>query len=79
MTTMESFVVRRPHWAQGSLQAKQLNLAMVPVLVDSTIFCLKELKEDSKTSTWFKDHTGLFKKLTGEDSDSQKVIKNAST
>ena len=34
---------------------------MVPVMVDSTIFRPKELKEDPKTSIWFKDHTGLVK------------------
>ena len=41
---------------------------MVPVMVDSIISRPKELNEDSKTSTWFKDHTGLFKELMGEDS-----------
>ena len=41
---------------------------MVPVMIDSTISHPKELKEDPKTSTWFKDHTGLFKELMVEDS-----------
>ena len=36
-------------------------------MVDSTISCLKELKEGPTTSTWLKDHTGVFKELLGED------------
>ena len=52
---------------QGSLQANQLNVTIFPVIVDSTISCLKELKEDLKTSTWFKDRTGVFKELMGDD------------
>ena len=36
-------------------------------MVDSTISCLKELKEDPKTSTWFKDRTGVLKELIGKD------------
>ena len=41
-------------------------------MVHSTISCLKELKEDSKISAWFKE-------LMGEDLEIQKVIKNASS
>ena len=53
---------------QGILQAKQLNLAMVPVMIDSTVSRLRELKEEPRSSTWFKDHTSVFKDLVGEDS-----------
>ena len=45
---------------QSSLQAKQLNLAMVLVMVDSTISPLKELKEDLRPAHQFKDHTDIF-------------------
>ena len=44
-------------------------------MVDSTIPCLKELKENPKTKTGFKDSTGMFKELMVEDWDIQKVIK----
>ena len=66
---------------QGSLQAKQLNLAMVPVLVhvDSTITRLKELKEDPRTSTWFKDIKVFSMTLWDKTLGFQKVIKNSST
>lgn len=46
---------------QGSLQAKKLNLATVPVMVENTVSHPKELKEDPKMSTWFKDHTRFQK------------------
>ena len=36
---------------QGSLQGKEVDLAMV----ESTLDRLKELKEDTNTTTWFKD------------------------
>ena len=38
-------------------------------MVDSTIPCLKELREDPITSTGlgFKDRTGVFKEFMGED------------
>ena len=36
-------------------------------MVDNTISCVKELKEDPKTSTWFEDHTGVFKEILGDD------------
>ena len=42
---------------QGSLQAKELDLATVPVTVKGTITRLVELKEHPGSSTWFKDHT----------------------
>ena len=34
-------------------------------MVDSTISCLKELKEDPKTRTWLKNCTGVVKELMG--------------
>ena len=40
---------------QGSLQGKEVDLATVPGVIESTLFCLKELKEDTNTTTWFKD------------------------
>ena len=54
---------------QGSLQAKQLNLTILPVMVDNTVPCVKELKEDPKINTGFKDRTGtcMFKEHMGED------------
>lgn len=45
---------------QGSLQAKNLNLASVPVMVESTTARLRELKDKPTTSTWFKDHATVF-------------------
>ena len=41
---------------QGSLQSKVLDLATVPILVQSTISRLTEIKEVLSSSTWFKDH-----------------------
>ena len=45
---------------QGSLQGKEVNLASVPGMVESTLDCLKELEEDTNTTTWFKDHIAVF-------------------
>ena len=45
---------------QGSLQGKEVDLASVPGMVESTLDCLKELKEDTNTTTWFKDHSAVF-------------------
>lgn len=45
---------------QGSLQSKELDLALVPSLVKSTTDRLTELKEKPLSSTWFKDHTSVF-------------------
>lgn len=45
---------------QGSLQGKQVDLASVPGMVESTLKRLKELKEDTDTTTWFKDHSTVF-------------------
>ena len=45
---------------QGSLQGKEVDLASVPGMVDSTIQRLKELKENTSSSTWFKDHCDVF-------------------
>ena len=36
-------------------------------MVDSTISCKKELKEEPKTTSWFEDHIGVFKELLGEE------------
>ena len=44
---------------QASLQAKELDLASVPVLVDSTLSRLIELKENPLSATWFKDHRNV--------------------
>ena len=48
----------------GSLQSKQLDLATVPVMVESTIKRLREFKESPATSTWFKDHAAVFTQST---------------
>ena len=45
---------------QGSLQSKALDLATVPVMVQSTISRLQEIKNDVSSTTWFKDHTTVF-------------------
>ena len=45
---------------QGNLQAKEIDLASVPGMVDSTTKRLKELKERVSSSTWFKDHSLVF-------------------
>ena len=45
---------------QASLQAKELDLASVPLLVDSTLSRLIELKENPLSTTWFKDHRNVF-------------------
>ena len=42
---------------QGSLQGKDIDLASVPAMVESTT---KELNESPKSSTWFKDHCLVF-------------------
>jgi len=45
---------------QGSLQSKQIDLAAVPGMVESTLSRLRELKETPSSSTWFKDHKSVF-------------------
>ena len=45
---------------QGNLQAKEIDLASVPGMVDSTTKRLKEQKERVSSSTWFKDHSLVF-------------------
>ena len=45
---------------QGSLQGKEVDLASVPGMVESTLERLKELKEDTDSTTWFKDHSTVF-------------------
>ena len=58
--------------------AFRLSNSTLIILPYATIFCLKELKEDPKTSTCFKNHTGVLKDM-GKDWEIQKVIKNVST
>ena len=45
---------------QGSLQSKDIDLATVPVMVDSTTKRLCELKDDPASSTWFHEHGKVF-------------------
>ena len=45
---------------QSSLQTKDLDLSMVPVMVQTTVGKLKELKDYPSKSTWFKDHLKVF-------------------
>ena len=45
---------------QGSLQGKKVDLASVSRMVESTTQRLKELKENTNSSTWFKDHCAVF-------------------
>ena len=45
---------------QGSLQGKEMDLASMPGIVESTLERLKELKENTDTTTWFKDHSTVF-------------------
>ena len=45
---------------QESLQDKEVDLASVPGMVESTTQRLKELKESTDSSTWFKDHCAVF-------------------
>ena len=40
----------------AGLQSKQIDLATVPVMAESTVSRLRELKESPSSSTWFKDH-----------------------
>ena len=45
---------------QGSLQSKQIDLAAVPGMVESTLSRLRELEETPRSSTWFKDHKSVL-------------------
>ena len=45
---------------QGSLQGKSIDIASVPAMVNGTITRLKELKDNTETSTWFKNHMNVF-------------------
>ena len=45
---------------QSSLQTKDLDLPMVPLLVQTTVGRLKELKDYPSNSTWFKHHLKVF-------------------
>ena len=49
---------------QGSLQGKEIDLASVPAMIESTTKWLKELKESPKSSTWFKEHCLVFSDRT---------------
>ena len=44
---------------QGSPQ-EEVDLASVPGMVESILERLKELKEDTDSTTWFKDHSSVF-------------------
>ena len=56
---MLSDVVHTVAKLQGSLQGKEIDLAIVPGMVESTTKRLKELKENTNSSTWFKDHCSV--------------------
>ena len=45
---------------QARLQAKDIDLASVPAMVESTTKQLMELKENVNTTTWFKNHSSVF-------------------
>ena len=45
---------------QTSLQTKDLHLSMVPVMVQTMVGRLKELKDYPSNSTWYKDHLKVF-------------------
>ena len=45
---------------QSSLQTKNLDLSIVPVMMQTTVGRLKELKDYPSNSTWFKDHLTLL-------------------
>ena len=45
---------------QGYLQSKSIDIASVPAMVNGTITRLKELKDNTNSSTWFKDHMNVF-------------------
>ena len=45
---------------QGNLQAKEIDLASVPGMVDSITKWLQELKGMVRSITWFKDHSLVF-------------------
>ena len=45
---------------QSSLHIKNLDLSMVPAMVQTTVGRLKELKDYPSNSTWFKDHLKVF-------------------
>ena len=45
---------------QSALQAKSLDLASVPCMVETTISRLQELKDNPSTSTWFIEHDNVF-------------------
>ena len=45
---------------QCGLQVKDINLASLPAMVDSTTKRLIDLKENVSSSTWFKDHSMVF-------------------
>ena len=44
----------------ASLQAKDIDLASLPAMVESTTKRLMELKENVNTCTWFKNHSSVF-------------------
>ena len=67
---------------QGSLQGKEVDLASVPLMVESTTQRLKELKENTDSSTWFKDHYAVFtdpSQLGAKDIDVTESMKTISS
>ena len=44
----------------GSVQTKDLDLSLVPAMVQSTVGRLEELRDHPTDSTWFKDHSVVF-------------------
>ena len=44
----------------AKLQGKDIDLASVPAMIESTTKQLKDLKESPESSTWFKDHCLVF-------------------
>ena len=48
---------------QAGLQSKRIDLATVPVMAESTVSRLRELKESPSSSTWFKGHLGVFREI----------------
>lgn len=64
MSIMLCDVLRTVAKLHGSLQSKELDIATVPVMVESTVKRLRELKENTPSSTWFKDHVAVFTEST---------------
>ena len=48
---------------QGSLQSNDLDLSIIPTMVEGTLSRLKEFKETPSSSTWFKNHSLVISDL----------------